>query len=271
MIKSFLIGTVDNRIGSLLNMLVSSRRYIGPWEIVIVAQHYSESQKQFVTDKCAALFGDASKHIHFDFMPEYMGCFGSKMYGLKHHDSDIWLSMDDDMLILPQTDFDRMAEVYMANRLLGLIVGAYCRIPGKTKSHVRKMKDALEPEPILGTWGGLMFGRELADLFIRERYGRDIQHDDLEWSLLSYINGYENAKYLGSLIVHMVGSSGGFRTYFKMNAAHELPDPSLIKVAFRKNDMDNPNAMVYVGSDDLTPKAHELHRQNKRFREANDA
>ena len=266
MIKTFLIGTVDNRISSLLNMLVSARRYIGPWEFVIVAQHYTASQQRYVLDKCAALFGDQAGHIHFDFMPDYMGCFGSKMYGMKNHDSDIWLSMDDDMLILPQTNFDRMADIYAADRSLGMISGAYCRFPGKTKTHIRRMRDKLVPEPILGTWGGLMFGRELGDLFVSERYGRDIQHDDLEWSMLSYVNGYENARYLGSLIVHMVGSKGGFRLYAKGMGAHELPDPSLIRVEFRENDLDNPNAMVYVGSLDLLPRAHELHRHNKRLR-----
>lgn len=265
MIKTFLIGTVDNRIASLLNMLISAKRYIGSWEFVIVAQHYTDDQKRFVQDTCSGLFGAAAEHIHFFFLPDYMGCFGSKMHGMKCFDSDIWLSMDDDMLILPQTDFDRMAEIYASDLSIGMISGAYCRFPGKTKTHVKHLRGRIKNEPILGTWGGLMFGRELRDLFVTEMDGRDVLFDDLEWSLCSYTHGYENYRYLGSLIVHMVGSAGGFRKFFK-DKAHELPDPSLIRIEYRMNDLDNSNAVMYMGSESLKPKAHEMHRRNRRMR-----
>ena len=265
MVKTFLIGTVDNRIGSLLNMLISARRYIGPWEFIIVAQHYTDEQKQFVLGRCAKLFGESAAHIHFDFIPDYMGCFGSKMYGMKWHDSDIWLSMDDDMLILPETDFDGMAEVYMDSRYLGMLAGIHCSSVDKVPTARQKIKARLKNEPILGTTGGLMFGRELRDLFIKERDGRDILFDDLEWSLLSYTHGYENAIYFGSLIVHMIGSAGGFRNFFK-NSPHELPDPELINIQYRQNNLDNANAVVFMGSKSLKPKAHALHNHNKRMR-----
>lgn len=263
MTKTFVIGTVDNRISSLLNMLVSAKRYIGPWEFVIVAQHYTPEQMAFVVDRCRTLFGEQIFHMHFEFMTDYMGCFRSKMYGLKKYDSDIYLSMDDDMLILPQTDYDRMAEVYMEHRELGMLAGHYCWRRESVKNAT--VKDKLKTQPLVGTYGGLMFGRELRDLFIAEMDGHDVLFDDLGWALTSYTHGYIQGIYYGSLIIHMIGSSGGFKKWFK-DDKHELPDPTLINIQHRKNDLTNENAVVFMGSEDLTQKAHDLHNQNKRLR-----
>lgn len=264
MTKTFIIGTVDNRIAGLLNMLISAKRYIGPWEIVIVAQHYTPEQIASVTGQCRKLFGDEGmRHIHFEFMPDYMGCFGSKMYGLKMYDSDIYLSMDDDMLILPQTDYDRMAELYTEHRELGLLAGHYCR---RRESIPRaQVRDRMKTQPLVGTYGGLMFGRELRDLFIAELDGHDVLFDDLAWALTAYTHGFIQGIYYGSLIIHMIGSAGGFKNWFKGDK-HELPDPTLVNIQRRKNAGSNENAVVFMGSEDLTQKAHDLYAQNKRTR-----
>lgn len=262
MTKTFIIGTVDNRIAGLLNMLISAKRYIGPWEIVIVAQHYTPEQIASVTGQCRKLFGDEGmRHIHFEFMPDYMGCFGSKMYGLKLYDSDIYLSMDDDMLILPQTDYDRMAELYVQNPDIGLMSGIYVR----KREFIGKatVADKIKRQPLTGTNGGLMFGREIRNLLVEKLYGRDFLFDDLAWALTAYVHGYIQAVYSGSLIVHLVGMPGGFREWAKGDP-RELPDASLIEIKRKKNG--NENAIMFMGSEDLTEKAKGLYRQNKRTR-----
>ncbi len=263
MVKTFVVGTVDNRLPQLLNMLVSAKRYIGPWEVVIVAQHYMDEQKDLLTGKCRQLFGDKSDHIHIDFMTDYMGCFGSKMWALKRYDSDIYLSMDDDMIILPQTDYDRMADVYVEHRELGLLSGIYVR--KHEFIHWAGVEDRLKRQPLTGTNGGLMFSREIRNLLVSRLYGRDFLFDDLAWTLEAYVDGYMNGVYYGSLIVHMAGMAGGFQQW-SQGDKRELPDSELINVRRKKGNEGNENAILRMGSDDLTQKARDLHAHNKKLR-----
>lgn len=260
--KTFVIATVASRVGGLLNLLISAKRYIGEWKCNIIAQGYTEEQKEFLSSSLSRLLGMKKLDIKITYIPELIGCFNAKMKAIEV-DSDLYMVLEDDMVLVPETDYDLTVQRYLENRDLGIMITHYCRKRELVSGSV--MKDYIKRQALVGTGGGMLFDREIRDCLLRELTGHDYLFDDLAWSMCAYINGYKQGIFYGSIAVHQYGQQGGFLEWFKIGD-HELPDESLIEVRKRSNARDNNNAVVRMGSEDLKPKAHELYQQNRRMR-----
>ena len=276
--KAFLMGTVDNRIPGLLTWVKSAKGYIAKdWHLILVAQHYTPEQEAYVTSQIKDILGSdvAESHVTSFFMPDYMGCYRSKMHGMREVDADYYISVDDDMRIIANTHYNRMLDIYKAHKEIGLLTGNMVKTPAIKNGLVPKLKNKLVYDPFAWTCGGLLFGRDLRDLFIQEqdRTNKDYLNDDVEWGLEAYTNGFIQALYYGSVIIHDTESAGGFADWAKLGK-RDLCDETLIEYyrSYGKHERVGAENAVrgrtgrLITSTDLTPKAHRLHTKNKRIR-----
>ena len=240
--------------------------------MVAVAQGYTAQHEDYVRKRIEAILGDKAATVHFICKPEMMGCYGAKMLGLREHESDFYLSVDDDMQCLPQTDFDRMLSVYRARKEIGCISGKYIWKP-RMAEQIR-VSDEIKYRGNAATEGGLLFSHELRDLFIKnqDKDGKNYYFDDFQWGLVSYLSGLVNAQYFGSWIIHEIGQSNAFRT-FKKNKLGSYPDLTYTQYEIMETVKRGEIREVVVGTKkgwvsdrDYTEYARNIHNQNKRVR-----
>jgi len=128
---------------------------------------------------------------------------------------------------------------------------------------IANLQDKFIKQPIVFTGGGLLFKNEHVPLLLQ-----NIQPwfaDDFHMSLTTYLNGYLNYRYLGSLALHRIQTKGGLLTIFQTDNTLIHPDPRYVRLhpcAPLYKDAPNNN-FFYPMSKDLTDASHALHQQNR--------
>ena len=85
---------------------------------------------------------------------------------------------------------------------------------------------------------------------------------DTEWSLTSYLLGYTNYRYLGSLAIHMVCGVGGMSEFMKNNPAVKTLEPYVNYRRSKKQNGSGKDLLIPLDSD-LTQLAKDTHKQNR--------
>ena len=265
--KRFLIPTVDNRIDELRKMLLSMQRYKSDWIFTIVAQAYTEADKQELRDFMAQLGFNAD----LIFVDTGVGPARARRIALMERTADVWISLDDDMVITKETHFNKMVDIVTSRPDIGLLSINWA----KTAEQVAQ-KGTLEKlvkQNIVYTGGGLAFRDDWAKMFLATTEDRLWLFDNVAWSLASYVAGYDNYRYLGSSSVHRACAKGGRREWVYQKS-RVLPDQTLIRVrpaCNNKRQMELGNCWHICDSSDLTDKAKELHKIAKKERERHAA
>lgn len=172
---------------------------------------------------------------------------------------DVWLNMDDDIEFIPQTNYDPMTEK-LQEKGTGLISGNWARTESLLPK--KKLSDKFLRQPLVYTGGGMVFTHQAGEIFLSQPV-LPYFADDPQFSIELYIRGYDNYRYLGSLVIHRIQIKGGLlKTYQTMNLVH--PDPKLVTLRpchqFYPNTNNN---YFYPMSSDLTEYAHQLHKESK--------
>ncbi len=263
--KTFLIATVQDRTDGLQKLLLSSQMYRKTWAYVIVAQSYTDEDIHWLN----TLVHDLGLDANIIYVDHGIGPGSAKYLGLLRFESDIWVSLDDDMELIPgRTKYNEMAEIISKRPDIAFISGNWA----KTLQQAVKKEDSdkLVKQPIVYTGGGLMFRGEIAKLLLEQMPDKPWLFDDITWSMYGYINGYDNYRYLGSVAIHKVCTVGGRKSWVEQKK-RTLPDQSLIRVrpAFNsKAQLAVDNCYCICLSSDLTDKAKELHKRNMEVRNA---
>jgi hypothetical protein len=260
MAQAFLIATVNNRIDMLKSLLksMSDQHVELDWDIIIIAQMYSEIEKINLLNYINTFSQLFFARIKITHLKNGMGANLAKIIGLQLYEYDIYCSLDDDMIFTERFNADPILKKLEDPRV-GLVSGNWA----KSTNHVfsKTLKDEFIRQPIVYTGGGLFFRKDLAKIFI-EKCTEQYLFDNIEWSVNSYVSGYENYRYLGSIIVHLICSVGG-RKLWVSQKNRVLPNPNLItleKCTEVYKGLDNNYHMA--SSKDLTALAHKLHREN---------
>lgn len=179
----------------------------------------------------------------------------------KYPDVDVWCNTDDDMEFLPgETNYDEAV-----NRALQPGVGVVsCNW---IRSEAFRKRAVVQPgkfikQPIVNMSGGQVYSRRIARLLARNPV-QNYKYDDLHTGLVAYIHGNDNFRYLGSLLIHRILKPGGLKQLFN-DVDLAVPDPKLLPVsasARREYEADNNTNMPRP--EDLTARAHALHRANR--------
>lgn len=263
--KTFLIATVQDRTEGLQKLLLSSQMYRKTWAYVIVAQSYTDEDIHWLN----TLVHDLGLDANIIYVENGIGPGRAKRLGISRFKSDIWVSLDDDMEMIPQkTDYESMAKILMSRPEIGFISANWAKT--EVQANKKELSDKLVKQAIVYTGGGMMFRGDVAETLLEVMPDEPWLFDNVAWSLAIYTSGYENYRYLGSVAVHRICTKGG-RKRWVSQGTRVLPDRSLINVrpAFNNaREMEIGNCWCICSSSDLTDKAKELHKRNMEVRNA---
>lgn len=259
--KAFVIPTVPNRIQGLKRLLESIKAEVDDtWDILIAAQCYSEAERDDMTRFIDEL-GLTDRTV-FKTSEKPLGCFGGRKLCYQS-DYDVYCNLDDDMIILPTQNYNTMAKMVLKYDFVGCVSGNWGRTFELAQKKIPKMKSEFIKQSIVHTAGGMVFGRRVRDLIIS--MPDNIGYEDSEISAKAYVNGYENYRYLGSLIVHAVVTKGGLKDWRHKHDA-VVPHPEIFDYKRAKKDKyatkgNNHHEPI---SSDLTPFARAMHLKNRK-------
>lgn len=249
---AFLLATVSDRFEMAQTFLRTVREYRPDWPVFVVAQEYTAAQRHIGTGGVRARYIDqrlgmhAAKSLGLLWMMEH---FRGQPYAT--------CSVDDDMELIPQTKYDPIVE-WCQRPGVGLVSAGWA--PHETRASAWPLVDTFVKQPIVYTGGGLFFNHHVAALLLnRLPPTAAFWSDNTEWSLATYLAGYENYRYRGSLTIHRVCRTGGRKAWIKAGT-RQLPDPRYLTMRPEKN---RPGEYCIGASSDLTPLAHATHAANK--------
>lgn len=245
--KTFVIVSVSDRVEELNHLIESIMKYekFNDYDICLCYQDYLGNQNKIkYRERYATILIE----------PEKMGCNGARIHLLKHIDYDIYINLDDDMLLVDQTNYDKAIEKALEPHT-GFVLTNWARSEKMLEKKIPMMTEKFVKQTMVYQGGGMVYANKIAEL-IRKLPVKKTMFDDI-WCITSYVNGYDNYRYLGSLALHFICSKGGMRLFMREENP-ELACPEYInyKKAQRENEW-------YIPLDkDINEYAKQLHRDN---------
>lgn len=260
--KTFVVASVGNRYSGLLELINSLVPFLtGGWDIGLCLQAYTNDQVKRIDSILCKL----PCRSYISTQDEMIGAHPAKVKILSEMTSDVWCSLDDDMLATLETDYDAMAYMVLSNKSIGFISGNWARNDNLAKSKI--IKDELVRQPVVYTGGGLVFRDDIASI-IRKIPNEQYLFDDCLWSGYAYCYGYENYRYLGSVAIHKICTSGGRISWLGENKKDKpLPPSWMFSVKRGKGSKGTQNEYLICSSSELTTLAKWMHVKYKKERE----
>ena len=254
--KTFVIATIFDRLDGLKTILSSAFKFYPNWGVVIVAQGYTSQQKhelnQFVF----------KKNVTCIYKDELIGAHSAKVLALNEVESDIYCSLDDDMEITEKTDYDSIVERLVNDGQSGIITSNW--VKSRNMFDKKQTKDEFVKSRLVFTGGGLLFRKDIADI-IKGIPNEQYLFDDCLWAMYSYIHGYDNYRYQGSVSIHRVCTKGGRRTWIDKGGKKVLPPKDYLNVRKGNGKKNGYNEYLICVDSDLTEYAKMLHDSNKDY------
>jgi hypothetical protein len=243
----FLLSTVEDRIGLAEKFMQSVRRYRPDWPVYVVAQSYSEASVRVMRR-----YGPQMRQL-----PHRLGPHVSKMIGLtwirSEHTNVTICSVDDDMELTDRTNYDPILE-FVRRPHVGLVSAGWA--PHETRAATWPLVNAFVPQPIVYTGGGLFLTERIAAVLANTVPATtDYWSDNCQWSLATYLAGYENYRYRGSVTIHRVCRNGGRKAWIN-ERQRTMPDPAYLTM----QPGVKPGEWHIGDSSGLTALAKETHR-----------
>lgn len=205
MTKAFIIVSVSDRVEQLNNLIKSIRKFdkFNDFDICVLYQDYLNNKDKIDKTHIKRLF----------ILPKRVGCNCARIMLLKKVKYDIYCNLDDDMEITEYTNYQTVIEKLLSDKSSGFILTNWAKSRSILKIKIPKMKDKFVKQCFVYQGGGMLYRDDVAQL-IRNLPLKETVFDE-GWALTSYINGYENYRYLGSLALHFVCSKGGMNSWYK--------------------------------------------------------
>lgn len=253
---------------SMLNDLLASWKYGNTegMQLHIIAQR--EEQQEFL--RVLIKYPELRTLIHYQYRENGSPLWPVRAGYLRDHaeEADNWVVIDDDLILLEgKTDW-RAAIEYSNQKHVGVISCNWARSeafidkkwPPPEKPEKRWLK-----EHVINIGGGLVMRQEIAKLIGTYRTDVPWMFDGTMYGLVPYLNGYQNYRDLGSLVIHKILAAGGMKEVRKKFPLVPLPEdmitcpPSseIYKGELAVNNVNIPTAT------NLTPKARAIHKQMK--------
>jgi len=257
--RTFLICSLGGRLNGLMRLITSLKDYKG-WNMDVVLQKYSKTDEAIVRAHLDSLFPSGNRVISVD---EMTGPHLARCKALDSHDSDVWCILDDDIFAVEGfTHYDKMADIIESNKNIGILSSNW----RKTQDMLSKveLQESVTKQSIVYTGGGMMLRQDVADI-IKAIPRTQYLFDNPLWSIYSYVNGYDNCRYLGSASVHEICTKGGRRKWINESNSHKsLPPAEWLNVRRGKGKEGSFDEYLICSPSDVTQLAHTLHKENKR-------
>lgn len=199
-----------------------------------------------------------TKIFHSD---EKLGCHNARLMLLEKIKYDVYINLDDDMELLDVTNYSPCIDKVMIDKSAGFIITNWGRTMKLALEKIPKMRNAFTKQIMCYNGGGMVYNNTIADLM--RGLPKAKATFDNAWPLTAYINGYTNYRFMGSIAVHRVCTTGGMNEFMKANIPvlmmHEYID-------FKRAKRQTGTGMDYLIplDKDVNQKAHYLHRFNKK-------
>ena len=241
---TFLLLSTGERQALLDRCLHSvAARYPGA-RLCLVAQDYPETTLR-------AVLRGLSLDLEVLSLTDRLGPYLARLEGLRRWQAPVWCNLDDDMTLLPETDYAGPA-LRVQDPTVGIVSCNWVRSPALRK-RARPLEDRYLRQPVVYTGGGYVYGPALRTLVLAAPPAPYL-FDNVQWSLLAYLGGWHNYRYLGSLAYHAVVGPGGRKAWVRAGD-RVPPDPQWITCAPAKDG--EPYNMPAASA--LTPAAHHQH------------
>jgi len=238
----------------LLNSIVELG-VIKDWEIYIYLQCYSPDDYRYLMDNYGHLISGVLQS------PKRVAPYIARCELMRVYPSDIYCINDDDAVMMDKVNYNTPIQFLLNNKDSGMISTNWVRVNTKKMMARKRYEDKFLKQNLVNTGGGLLFRHDVADKIL-EKPIKAYLYDDIQLSLNSYISGYKNYRYLGSIIEHNAVMNGGIKTLYKEQEMCLL-DGRLVNMKPTTQIYDHVNNNYHMPtSSNLTEKAHKLHKQN---------
>ncbi len=246
MTKTFIIVSVSDRIpqlNELVGSIIANHRF-DDYRIALYLQDYQGRAEELMYRwRYNAIFVVGEKE----------GCHAARVHLLRKVRADIYINLDDDMLLTEHTRYDA-AIAKACERGTGFVLTNWARTRSLLEKKVPKMREAFIPQIMCYQGGGMVYSEKIAEL-MRGLPAEGFRYDDL-WPITAYINGYTNYAYKGSLAIHKVCTKGGMKTWM---AETEPPYACAKFINYRR--LNDGHFAIGLDSD-VNDYARELHKKN---------
>lgn len=247
--KTFVIISVSDRIDALNSLVECIRSFskFDDYDLCLCYQDYLHNS-------------DLIKHKEWYatllIEPQKMGCNGARVHLLRHISYDIYINLDDDMLLVEQTNYEKAIQKALQPDV-GFVLTNWARSETILESKISKMTDKFVPQVMVYQGGGMVYSEKIARL-MRHLPLEKTMFDDI-WCITTYINGYMNYRYLGSLALHFICGTGGMRLFMR----EENPKLACSEyINYRKGKREGE--WLIPTDSDINEWAKFLHKRNKK-------
>lgn len=203
---TFVIVSVSDRVNELNSLVESIMRFdkFNNYSLCLCFQDYLGNSN---------LIKYRKRYDKIIIEPQKMGCNGARVHLLQNIQGyDFYINLDDDMELVEQTDYTRA--IQKASEIgTGFVLTNWARSRKILQDKIPKMSDKFIPQIMVYQGGGMVYSEKIANL-MRKLPVEKTMFDDI-WCITSYVNGYTNYRYQGSLALHFICSSGGMRLFMK--------------------------------------------------------
>lgn len=245
----------------MLNFLTSLDNISTDWDLLVAFQAYTPDDFDLL--KKHKNFGRITDYIEFETR-QFPYPTRVQMYKKWQAKYDVWGSVDDDMEFLETVNYAPIVERIIQPGV-GVVSGNWVR----HETFLRRIKPAEEwiEQPLINMAGGQFFTSKIVDILLKGEV-KPYLFCDIEVALKAYVEGYQNFRYRGSLIIHRTMAKQGLAQTFREQVM-DLPDPLLCKVRPCAQTIKIGNNWHMPVASDVTKLAH-YHHQKKKAKRMND-
>lgn len=253
--KVFVIISVSDRINELNGLVktILSSEYTKEkgYRIVLMYQDYL-GNKDLIENK--------DQFDRIVVADQKLGCHGARVELLKRIKADVYINLDDDMVLGRETNYPPAIEKCL-EKDIGFVLTNWGRNRAEIEKKKPKVKHEFKKQIMLYQGGGMIYSEKIAKL-MRELEPIKTTFDNA-WAITSYVNGYTNLRYQGSLTEHRILGAGGMQSFMAENVAR-LMNTDLLDFKRAKIQRGNGLDILIPLDKDVKKKAHDLHKQNKK-------
>lgn len=257
--RTFLIPTVRYDLMKRLVLSVKNLPKDGEWKWCVAFECYAKEQR-------AEIEGLLGPELHYSVgfenrIPPYQA--RATMYKRIMDEFDVFVSLDDDMeFVEGKTNFAKAIDKALLPGV-GVVSCNWVRFDTAKMWARCRHEDKFIKQPIVNMSGGMVYGRKVIDSVFAYPV-KPYMFDDVQYPLVAYLDGYENFRYLGSVLVHSVMLKGGMSTLYKSRDL-DLPDSDYLAVEKAADIFKGTNNNWHIPSSaNLTELAHLVHEKNKK-------
>lgn len=250
---TFVVISVSDRVQALNGLIESimSQPAFKDYDINLLFQDY--------TGKAASQIKHRERYANIFVEDRRLGCHGARVMLLRKIKYDVYINMDDDMLVGPYTRYDSPIQKVLAERDCGFVLTNWARTQKLLLAKVPKMREHYVPQALVYQGGGMLYNDKVADI-VRTLNPDAFTFDTIQ-PLTVYLKGYRNYRYLGSLAVHEICGKGGMRAFMD-EETHTLPCAEFVYYEKVKNPKGGGRDYKIPMDANLKPAAKTMHRVN---------